>query len=77
MGGGVGYSWNILVSDHIDMQTKSASTVEGIQGLNDEIDDLQKNPATPEELKRARRHPTTRSSSSSTRQKSLAGEDGL
>ena len=36
------------------MQTKSASTVEGIERLNGEIDDLQKNAASPEELKRAK-----------------------
>ncbi len=36
------------------MQTKSASTVEGIQALDNEIDDLLKNAATPEELKRAK-----------------------
>src|ERR1019366_8147995 len=39
---------------NIQMQTKSASTVEGIQGLDEEIDGLQKNAATPEELKRAK-----------------------
>ena len=54
VGGGVGYSWDHPGVTNIDMQTKSASTVEGIQGLNDEIDDLQKNPATPDELKRAK-----------------------
>ncbi len=54
VGGGVGYGWNHPGLTDIEMQTKSSSTVEGIQGLNDEIDDLLKNPATPEELKRAK-----------------------
>ena len=36
------------------MQTKSASTVEGIQGIDEEIDGLLKNGATAQELKRAK-----------------------
>ena len=54
VGGGVGSSWDHPGIINIQMQTKSASTVEGVQGLKDEIDDLQKNAATPEELKRAK-----------------------
>ena len=54
VGGGVGSSWDHPGIINIQMQTKSASTVEGIQGLKDEIDDLQKNAATSEELKRAK-----------------------
>ncbi len=54
VGGGVGYGWDHPGVTNIAMQTKSASTVEGIQGLNDEIDDLQKNAATPAELKRSK-----------------------
>jgi zinc protease len=54
VGGGVGYAWNHPGLTNIEMQTKSASTVEGIQALDKEIDDLQKNAATPEELKRAK-----------------------
>jgi zinc protease len=52
--GGVGSSWTHPGVTNVDMQTKSASTVEGIQGLNDEIDDLQTKPAAPAELKRAK-----------------------
>jgi zinc protease len=54
VGGGVGYGWNRPGLTNIEMQTKSASTVEGIQGLDGEIDDLLKNPPTAEELKRAK-----------------------
>src|SRR5579862_447288 len=54
VGGGVGYGWNHPGLTNLVMQTKSASTVEGIEGLNSEIDDLLKDPATPEELKRAK-----------------------
>ena len=54
VGGGVGSAWDHPGLTDIEMQTKSASTVDGIEGLNDEIDDLLKNPATPDELKRAK-----------------------
>ena len=54
VGGGVGFGWDRPGMTNIQMQTKSASTVEGIQALDKEIDDLQKNAATPEELKRAK-----------------------
>jgi len=54
VGGGVGSSWNHPGLTDIGMQTKSASTVEGIEGLDGEIDGLLKNAATPEELKRAK-----------------------
>ena len=54
VGGGVGSSWNHPGLTNIEMQTKSASTVEGIEGLDGEIDGLLKNAATPEELKRAK-----------------------
>ena len=55
MGGGVGSGWDHPGLTNIEMQTKSASTVEGIQGLDSEIDDMlkQRRP-TPEELKRAK-----------------------
>ena len=42
------------VMTNIEMQTKSATTVDGIEALDNEIDDLQTNAATPEELKRAK-----------------------
>ncbi|HME32659.1 MAG TPA: pitrilysin family protein [Terriglobales bacterium] len=54
VGGGVGFGWDRPGLTNIEMQTKSATTVDGIQALNNEIDDLQKNAATPEELKRAK-----------------------
>jgi len=54
VGGGVGYGWDHPGLTNIEMQTKSATTVDGIQALNNEIDDLQKNATTPEELKRAK-----------------------
>ena len=54
VGGGVGYGWDRPGLTNIEMQTKSATTVDGIQALDNEIDDLQKNGATPEELKRAK-----------------------
>ena len=37
VGGGVGYGWNRPGLTNIQMQTKSASTVEGIQGIDKEI----------------------------------------
>ncbi len=54
VGGGVGFGWNHPGLTNIEMQTKSSTTVEGIQGLDTEIDGLLSNPATPEELKRAK-----------------------
>ncbi len=54
VGGGVGTSFSHPGLTEIGMQTKSASTVEGIQALYKEIDDMQKNPAGPDELKRAK-----------------------
>jgi zinc protease len=54
VGGGVGYGWDRPGLTNVEMQTKSASTVEGIKGLDFEIDDLLKNPPTAEELKRAK-----------------------
>ena len=54
VGGGVGYGWDHPGLTDIEMQTKSATTVEGIEGIDSEIDDLLKNPPTAEELKRAK-----------------------
>ncbi|HUI84317.1 MAG TPA: pitrilysin family protein [Candidatus Binatia bacterium] len=54
VGGGVGYGWDHPGLTDITMQTKSASTVEGVEGLDSEIDGLLKNPATAEELRRAK-----------------------
>lgn len=54
VGGGVGYGWDRPGTTDIEMQTKSVSTIEGIEGMNGEIDDLLKSPPTEEELKRAK-----------------------
>ncbi len=54
VGGGVGYGWDRPGLTDIEMQTKSATTVEGIEGIDSEMDDLLKNPPTDEELKRAK-----------------------
>ncbi|MGC2111334.1 MAG: pitrilysin family protein, partial [Candidatus Korobacteraceae bacterium] len=54
VGGGVGSGWDHPGLTDIEMQTKSASTVEGVQGLDGEIDGMLNKPATPEELKRAK-----------------------
>jgi zinc protease len=54
VGGGVGYGWDHPGMTNVEMQTKSESTVAGIQALNNEIDELHKNAATPEELQRAK-----------------------
>jgi zinc protease len=54
VGGGVGYGWDHPGLTNVEMQTKSATTVEGIQGLDGEIDDLLKTPPSPEELKKAK-----------------------
>jgi len=54
VGGDVGSAWDHPGVTNFGMQTKSSTTVEGIQGLDDEIDGLLNNPATPDELKRAK-----------------------
>ena len=54
VGGGVGYGWDHPGLTDIEMQTKSGSTIEGIKGLDSEIDDLLKTAPTAEELKRAK-----------------------
>jgi zinc protease len=54
VGGGVGSGFGRPGLTDIGMQTKSASTVEGIDALYTEIDDMRENASTPEELKRAK-----------------------
>ena len=54
VGGGVGYGWNRPGLTNIQMQTKSASTVEGIQGIDKEVARLLSDPPSDEELKRAK-----------------------
>ena len=54
VGGGVGSAWDHLGITSFDMGTKSATTVAGIQGLWNEMDDLKKNPPTEAELQRGK-----------------------
>jgi zinc protease len=54
VGGGVGSSFGHPGLTDIEMQTKSASTVDGIEALYKEIDDMRSNSSTPAELKRAK-----------------------
>ena len=54
VGGGVGYGWTHPGLTDFVMQTKSASTVDGIKGIDGQIDELLKAPPTAEEMKRAK-----------------------
>ena len=54
VGGGVGYGWDRPGLTQFEMQTKSATTIEGIQGLDEEIDGLLNKPAAADELKKAK-----------------------
>jgi len=54
VGGGVGYGWTHPGLTDFVMQTKSASTVDGIKGIYGQIDDLFKDPPNAEEMKRAK-----------------------
>jgi len=54
VGGGVGSAWSHPGLTNFGMQTKSSTTVDGIQGLDEELEGLLKDPATPDELKRAK-----------------------
>lgn len=54
VGGGVGYGWDRPGLTNLQMQTKSGSTVQGLEGLDGEIDDLRKTPPSAEELKKAK-----------------------
>ncbi len=54
VGGGVGTSFGHPGLTNIGMQTKSATTVEGIEALYKEIDKMRDNASTPAELKRAK-----------------------
>ncbi len=54
VGGGVGSGWTHPGLTDFVMQTKSSTTVEGIEGMYGQIDDLFKDPPTAEELKRAK-----------------------
>jgi zinc protease len=54
VGGGIGASFDHPGMVQISMGTKSASTVEAIQGIFDQIDGLAKKPVTDEEIQRAK-----------------------
>ncbi len=54
VGGGVGSSFGHPGLTDVEMETKSATTVEGIDALYKEIDDMRTNASTPVELKRAK-----------------------
>lgn len=54
VGGGIGAAFDHPGVVEISMGTKSQSTVEAIQGIYDEIDDLAKKPITDEEIRQAK-----------------------
>jgi len=54
VGGGVGSAFDHPGMVRISMGTKSASTVESIQAIYEQIDDLKKNPISVDEIKRAK-----------------------
>jgi zinc protease len=54
VGGGIGSAFDHPGIVRIAMSTKSATTVESIQALYKEIDNLQQNPISDEEIKRAK-----------------------
>ena len=54
VGGGVGAGFGHVGLTDVEMETKSASTVEGIDALYKEIDGMRSNASTPAELKRAK-----------------------
>jgi zinc protease len=54
VGGGVGSAFDHPGIERISMGTKSQSTVESIQALYEEIDNLKTNPITEDEIKRAK-----------------------
>jgi zinc protease len=54
VGGGIGTGFDHPGMVRLSMGTKSQTTVEAIQGLYDEIDTLNKNPISDDEIKRAK-----------------------
>ena len=54
VGGGIGAGWDHPGVLRIAMSTKSATTIESIQALDEEISDLAKRPIDDEEIKRAK-----------------------
>jgi zinc protease len=54
VGGGIGTGFDHASMERLSMGTKSTTTVESIQALYAQIDDLQKQPISEEEIKRAK-----------------------
>jgi zinc protease len=54
VGGGIGSSFDHPGITRVEMGTKSATTVEAINGIYGQIDDLKTNPLSAEEIKRAK-----------------------
>lgn len=54
VGGGIGAGWDHQGMLRLMVSTKSATTIESIQALDDEIADLNKRPIDDEEIKRAK-----------------------
>jgi zinc protease len=54
VGGGIGSSFDHLGITRVEMGTKSATTVEAIEGIYGQIEDLKTNPLSAEEIKRAK-----------------------
>jgi len=54
VGGGIGSAFDHQGIERISMGTKSQSTVEAIQALDQQIDDLKTNPISEDEIKRAK-----------------------
>jgi zinc protease len=54
VGGGIGANFGHPGIQEFEMSTKSQSTIESIQALNEDIDDLAKKPITDEEIKHAK-----------------------
>jgi len=54
VGGGIGSSFDHLGMVRLSMATKSATTIESIQAIYAQIDDLTKNPISEDEIKRAK-----------------------
>lgn len=54
VGGGIGSSFDHLGTLRLSMGTKSGSTIEAIQALDEQIDDVNKHPISEVEIKRAK-----------------------
>jgi zinc protease len=54
VGGGIGSAWDHLGMVDIEMGTKSATTVDGIKGIWEQLDGLHSSPPTEDELKRGK-----------------------